>query len=308
MNVSVVIPVLNEESNVEAITTVIAQIIPNQFNWDILFVDDGSTDGTVEQIKQLQQKGLPVSCLVLSKNYGHQAAIQAGIYHSSADVVITMDGDLQHPPAEIPRMLKAYTQGAEIVHMVPNNAKRAETKPFYKLFRLIANRDYVPVGSDFRLMSRRIVNIIKEIPEQQKIIRALSTSLGFDQKIIYYDQPERASGRASYTWMGRVDMAVGLVFNYTTFPLKLVFYTGLTIAPISFCFGVGHVITKLILGDQITPGFTDIIAWLLFLSGTILLAIGIIGKYLENILIQVTRRPQFLVKEVITGPNKDTQD
>lgn len=303
---AIIVPVMNETNNIRPLTERVASVMATEGvkNWEITFVDDGSTDTTLEKILALHLEGFPVGYLSLSRNFGHQRALEAGLTHADADVVITMDGDLQHPPEEMTAMLAAWREGAEIVHMVPEKAIRQETEPFYRFYKLISDNGYVSVGSDFRLMSRRVVNLINQIPEQRKVIRALSTSLGFEQRILHYQQPHRLHGSSTYGMVQRINMAINLVFNYTTFPLKLVFYAGLIIAPISFCFGVGHIITKLIFGNQVTPGFTDIIVWLLFLSGSILLAIGIIGKYLENILVQVVRRPSYVVKDVLVAKQK----
>lgn len=298
MLVQVVIPVHNEAENIEALVSRLDKVFAGlpDVQPSYLFVDDGSNDHTLDKIMICAEKGSPAGYLELSRNYGHQAALEAGIVNADGDVVITLDGDLQHPPEEIPNMLKAYAGGYDIVHMVPNKAVRGYTRGFYRFFKLISNSGHVPVGSDFRLMSRRVVEVIKNIPEQGKIIRVLSTSLGFRQQVLNYQQDKRHAGSASYSLVSLFFLALNMIFNYTTFPLRLVFYSGLILAILSFLFGAAQLIMKLMHGSAIVTGYTDIIVSLTFLSGSILLAIGIIGRYLESILEQVRQRPSFIVK------------
>jgi len=306
--VTVVCPVHNEAENVEPLARRLREVARGLagYRLDVLFVNDGSTDDTLSAILGLREKGWPIGFVDLSRNFGHQAAIDAGLRTAQGDLVITMDGDLQHPPEEIPRMLAtSEKEGADVVQMVrrsPSRGKKgALSLTFYRTFSKLAHSQLTPNAADFRLLSRRVVDALLRIPEREKFWRGLIPTLGFRQVCLDYNEAERAAGTASYDVAASWRLAQKAVLDFSTVPLRLVFWGGLGLAVLSFAFGVGHVIVKLVAWHSVAPGFTDLIVATLFLSGTILAALGVLGRYLIMILEQLRGRPSFLVSEEVQG-------
>ncbi len=302
---TIVVPVHNEQDNVEAVVREVAAAVARVDNWRVglLFVDDGSRDETVARIEALRP-GAPIAvgCLQFSRNFGHQAALQAGLLHARGDAVLSMDGDLQHPPEYIPQMLAACDAGADVVQMIRDRPatgiKGALSKAFYQAFARWAHADIVPDASDFRLLSRRVVDVLSEIPEREKFLRGLLPTLGFKRVDIRYREALRTAGRPSYTFARSLRLASKALFDFSTLPLKFIYNFGVGLAVISFLGGVGHIAKKLLMSESVVPGFTDIIVSLLFLSGCILISLGVIGRYLLLILDQVRGRPAFVVRSI----------
>lgn len=303
--VSIVIPARNEAPNIVILLTRIKAVFDVLPEWtlEVLWIDDGSTDHTKQLIQGLQAEYSWLILIALSKNYGHQAALEAGLMHAKGEVIISIDGDCQHPPEMIPQMLQAYIQGAEVVQMIRNNPVKGMkgffSRAFYKAFSMLTNTYIVEGGADFRLMSYRIIEIIKLIPEREKFLRALLPSLGFKQVQLAYKEGDRHAGTPSYTFKRSFKLARKALFDFSTLPLRVVFYAGLALAVLSFIGGCIHIMVKLLDGGSVTPGFTDIIVSILFLSGCILGSVGIIGRYIQLILDQLRGRPNFIIEEIV---------
>jgi glycosyltransferase involved in cell wall biosynthesis len=305
----VVVPVHNEADNLAELVKRLQAVAGQLHRWeiDVLFVDDGSTDASVEKIREIRAGGIPVGYIRLSKNFGHQAALCAGMEQALGDAVITMDSDLQHPPEEIPRMLDAHEEGADVVQMVRTDSADAKAGKgffstwFYRTFNRMSDTRIVPNAADFRLMSRPVVDALLRIPEREKFLRGLIPSLGFRQVSLEFHEAERLHGMPSYSFRMSFRMARKALFDYSTLPLRFVFWFGMTIAIVSYFFGMGHFIYKLLNWNKVVPGFTDIITAIFFLSGAILASVGIVGRYLMMILDQVRHRPAFIVMEQVSG-------
>lgn len=305
----VVIPVHNEVESLAAVVDRLQTVAKLLVRWEmeVLFVDDGSTDASVEKIREIRASGIPVGYIRLSRNFGHQAALCAGMEHAFGDVVITMDSDLQHPPEEIPRMIEAYENGADVVQMVRTDTADVHAGKgffstwFYRTFNHLSDTRIVPNAADFRLLSRRVLDVLLQIPEREKFLRGLIPSLGFRQVALEFHQAERLHGSPKYSFRMSFRMARKALLDYSTLPLRFVFWFGMTIAVVSFLFGTGHFIYKLLDWNEVVPGFTDIITAIFFLSGAILASLGIVGRYLMMILDQVRHRPPFIVMEQVQG-------
>ena len=306
-NLTVVIPVHNEAANLRSLVDRLCAVAAHLSGWDLilLVVDDGSTDHTIAILDELRVEGRPVGYLRLSRNFGHQAALDAGLAAAGGEAVITMDGDLQHPPEDIPQMIEAYERGADVVQMVRNQTAPGQkgfwSRLFYRVFSMLSQTDIIPNAADFRLLSRRVVEVLSRIPEREKFLRGLIPSLGFRQTVLQFEEGRRHEGDPSYNFVRSFRLARKALFDFSTVPLRLVFWLGMTLAVASFCWGVGHIIKKLVAWESITPGFTDIITSILFLSGCTLAAVGVLGRYLIVILEQVRGRPQFIVMERVEG-------
>lgn len=301
---TVVAPVHNEAENVGVLVQRICSASePLEDEWDvrILLVDDGSSDQTLARVDAMRREGYPVGYVKFSRNYGHQAAICAGMTHAGGDAVITMDGDLQHPPEQIPRMVRAFEDGADVVQMVRSDpsggSKGILSRGFYAFFNHVAETKIVPNASDFRLLSRAVVDVVVRIPEREKFLRGLVPSLGFNQVQLEFDEAQRLHGTPSYSFAKSLRLARKALFDYSAAPLKAVFYLGLSMALISFVVGFCHVIVKLMYWHDVTPGFTDTITAIFFLSGCVLASIGILGRYQMMILEQLRGRPAWVVQK-----------
>jgi polyisoprenyl-phosphate glycosyltransferase len=302
---TIVVPVHNEAENVPALVQEVARATAGIQGWTlgILFVDDGSSDETVAVIEKLRPAApIPLGCLRFSRNFGHQAALEAGLLHATGDVVISMDGDLQHPPADIPRMLEAYDTGTDVVQMIRGRPsvgiKGFLSRRFYRFFATWAHADIVPDASDYRLMSRRVIEVLRKIPEREKFLRGLLPTLGFKRSDLRYEEGVRTAGQPSYTFKRSLRLASKALFDFSTLPLRFIYGFGMTLAVVSFLWGIGHIIKKLLTTESVVPGFTDIIVSLLFLCGCILVSLGIIGRYLMLILDQVRGRPPYVVSSL----------
>jgi polyisoprenyl-phosphate glycosyltransferase len=300
---TVVVPLHNEAENVEELVRrACAALAPEAGRWalDLLLVDDGSTDATMERIEALRAQGWPVGYLQFSRNYGHQAAIEAGLHHAEGDVVVTMDGDLQHPPEELPRMLRAFEHGADVVQMVreerAGGSKGIFSTWFYRLFNRISHTRLVPNASDFRLLTRQVIEVLLRIPEREKFLRGLIPSLGFRQVQLEFGEAARLRGTPSYDLRRSLRLARRAIFDYSDAPLQAVFYLGGLMAAASFLVGLGHVVKKLLYWEEVTAGFTDIITAIFFLGGCTLVALSIVGHYQHIILEQLRGRPAWIVR------------
>ena len=303
----VIIPVHNEADNlvalVKGLETAAGQL--KRWNMEILFVDDGSSDVSVQKMQEIRASGTPIGYICLSKNFGHQAALCAGLEHARGDAVITMDADLQHPPDEIPRMVEAHERGADVVHMVRTNADGVGRGLFstwaYGVFNELSATRIVPNAPDFRLIGRRVLDVLVRIPEREKFLRGLIPSLGFRQTALEFKQADRLHGTPTYGYGMSLRMARKALFDYSTVPLRFVFWLGVTMSILSFVLGTGHFIWKLLHWNLVVPGFTDLITAIFFLSGCILASLGILGRYLMMILEQVRGRPPFVIADQVQG-------
>ena len=301
----VIVPAHNEEANLEALVRQVCAVEVDGWETELLIVDDGSSDGSLATLKELRATGWPVGFLSFTRSFGQQAALEAGLLEADGDAVITMDADLQHPPSEIPRMVAAHEAGADVVQMVRDRAAPGTRGIFSRLFYWTLAQS-VPVevvsgASEFRLISRRVLDAIKRIPESGKLFRTLIPSLGFPQVHLQFAEAERVAGTPVFTFTSSFRVAARTIFSYSTLPLEVVFWMGLILAVISFGVGLGHVIVKLLWWDEIHPGFTDVITAIFFLSGCILLSVGILGRYLMIALEQIRGRPTFVVRERATS-------
>ena len=305
----VVIPVHNEAGNLDILVTRLRAAAGCLPNWDVelLFVDDGSTDSSAQKLREIRASGIPIGYARLSRNFGHQAALCAGMEMAIGDAIVTMDSDLQHPPEEIPRMVDAFERGADVVQMVRSDptcqgaGKGLFSTWFYRAFNNLSDTRIVPNAADFRLMGRRVLDVFVRIPEREKFIRGLVPSLGFRQVSLEFEQADRLHGRPSYTFRASLRLARKALFDYSTVPLQFVFWLGMSMSILSVCFGMAHFLKKLIDPKDVGPGFTDLITAMFFLSGCTLASLGIVGRYLMMILEQVRGRPPSVIMDHVHG-------
>ncbi len=301
-SIDIVVPVFNEEACIQAFyERTRAAIAGLPYAFRILFIDDGSRDRSAELCLALSRVDPRVGLLRFSRNFGHQAALTAGLDNADADAVITMDADLQHPPEKLPDFIHAWEQGAEIVSGVRANAvtsawKRTTSSFFYRFINRISPHMITPDSPDFRLFDAKVVAAIRRVREQSRFLRGIYAWVGFRQAQIPYEEAERVAGTTHYSTFDMLLFALRAVLSFSRTPLRLAIYLGLIVSGLAFAFGVYAVIMNLVF-HRVVPGWTSLAVLVSFLSGVQLFTLGVLGEYLGQVLEEVKRRPLYLVAE-----------
>jgi len=301
---SVVIPVFNEEENLELLHRRLSKVLQHSWeDYEIIFVDDGSRDKSLEIMSGLRTTDPKVKVISFSRNFGHQMAITAGIDYTSGDAVIIMDADLQDPPEVIPQLIEKWREGYDTVYAIRESRKdpilkRAIAFAFYRLFKRMSEVDVPVDAGDFRLMSRRVVDILRNMPERNRYLRGLASWVGFSQASISYARDERYRGERKYTLWQSAKLAVDGITSFSHFPLRLVTNLGLVVSLAGFLYGAIIIILGLFFG-RVVPGWTTLMAAVIFLGGVQLIVVGVVGEYIGRIYVEVQQRPLYLIKQKI---------
>jgi dolichol-phosphate mannosyltransferase len=303
--ISVVVPMFNEEAGAAECVKRLTQVLEGMpFRYEIIFVNDGSRDRTLENLKAQKSANPNIKIVDLSRNFGHQLAITAGIDLAQGDAVIVIDGDLQDPPELFPEMAAKWQEGYDVVH-AKRRKREGETtfklltaKIYYRLIREIAHVD-IPVDvGDFRLMSRRAVDALKSLREKHRYIRGMVAWLGFNQTTVEYDRSARFAGQTHYPLSRMLSFSwIGLT-SFSIVPLRLATFCGLLSALAGFLYGIYALIVKYVFHTAII-GWTSIVILILLLGGIQLLCLGIIGEYVGKLYEESKNRPLYLVKDII---------
>lgn len=309
---SIVIPLYNEQENVhELYKRLISASALWKEDFEIVLIDDGSYDETFSIVKKYCEQDMRIRCVKLSRNFGHQAAITAGIKNAKGDAVIIMDGDLQDPPEELPRFLEKWREGYHVVYAIRTKRKESFLKrwaysTFYRLLKMISNIDIPLDSGDFCVMDRKVVNVLnKEMLEHSRFVRGLRAYAGFKQVGVEYERQERAAGEVKYTFRKLVRLAIDGLLDFSTFPLRIATYIGFFIAFLAFFIGLFIVIHRIfdfkILGyaPTDTPGLATLGVGVFLLGGLIMMMLGVIGEYLGKIYFEVKGRPFYIIEEIV---------
>lgn len=301
-DLSVIIPVYNEQGGIaELYTRLTASVQQITQNYEFIFINDGSKDASLIQLIELSKKDNRVYFINLSRNFGHQIAVSAGLDYCRGKVIVIIDGDLQDPPELIPKMYERYQEGFEVVY-----AKRAKRKGetwfkkvtaklFYRLMVRITNVD-IPIDTgDFRLMDKKIVDYLKMMPEQNKFLRGQIAWLGFNQTYVEYERDERKYGTTGYPLSKMIRFALDGITAFSDKPLSLVTQAGVIVSFIAFCFILSALYGHYILDKTIT-GWTSLFVSIMFIGGIQLISIGIIGLYISRINKNIINRPLYLIQ------------
>ena len=302
-SLTVVVPVLNEEAGLAEFHLRLMMALQElQITHEILYVDDGSTDGTEAQLKSLQRCHACVSIAKLSRNFGKEAAMTAGLQLAKGQAVVIIDADLQDPPELIGQMVDAWRQGADVVSMRRRSRageswfKEASAFAFYRVFNALADVHMPADVGDYRLLSRRVVNAINQLPERNRFMKGIFAWVGFRTVTIEYDRHARAEGESKWPYRKLWRFAVEGITGFSVAPLKLATYTGVVSSLLSFGYAALFLIKTLLVGEAV-HGFPTLIVSILLLGGLQLMAIGILGEYIGRIFLESKRRPLFLLDE-----------
>jgi polyisoprenyl-phosphate glycosyltransferase len=299
--VSLVIPTYNEEDVLQLTYARIVQTMETLgVRWSITFVNDGSTDGTLAALERMYARDPRVSYVALARNFGHQAALAAGLSHADGNVVITMDADLQHPPELIALMLAAWRRGFDVVHTRKlatrdlSPVRSLVTRVAYKLIRRVADTRIVEQASDFRLMDRDAVDAVKNLPERSRLYRGLTPWIGFRQAVVPFTADVRQAGSSQYGFRQLLSLFSRSFFDFSRAPLQC----GLLIGgvAIALCFTyLAYVLAAFLFGHSVPPGYVTLVFTVVFLSSVNLFFAGILGVYVARIYDEVRGRPTYVV-------------
>lgn len=303
MKTSIIIPIFNEEGNINKLYQRLKSVLKNiDSDIEYIFINDGSKDNSIHLIKSLAEEDSDVKYINFSRNFGHQIAVTAGLDRSSGDRIVIIDADLQDPPELIIDMFNKMNEGYEVVY-AKRKARKGESwlkkftaKMFYRILKAITSVN-IPVDTgDFRIMDRKIVDALKDMPEQQKFLRGQISWIGFNQTYIEYERDERYAGETGYTYKKMIRFALDGITSFSNFPLKFASICGFVVSGIAFIVMIYALYSRFISKDYI-EGWTSIIISVLFLGGIQLISIGIIGEYISRLSSNVRNRPLYIIRE-----------
>jgi glycosyltransferase involved in cell wall biosynthesis len=307
LTLSVVIPVYNERAVLPVLYRRLRAVLdPLSIGYELVMVDDGSRDGSGDYLVGLATEVPLVKAVRLSRNFGKEAALTAGLAHARGAAVVILDADLQDPPELIPKMLDAWRSGADVVCMRRRNRagetwlKRTSAHIFYRLLNRISDLDIPEDTGDFRLLSRRAVNALERLHERKRYMKGLFAWIGFPTQVIEYDRAPRAAGTSKWSYIGLLSLAFEGITSFSVAPLRVAIGIGLITALAGILFGLWIVAKTLIQGDPV-PGYPSLIAVLTFLGGVQLISIGLLGEYVGKIYFEAKQRPVYLVRDVVHG-------
>ena len=305
LKVSIVIPVYNESGVIEQThLKIVAVLNALPYECSVYYVDDGSADGTGAAIKAIAAQDARIRPVYLSRNFGHQAALTAGLDLADGDVIISMDGDGQHPPEMLAQMIELVRQGYDIVQAQRIEAdsslsfKRVSSNAFYSLLNRISGTHVQSGAADFRALSRQALDALKSMPEYHRFLRGMIVWMGYKSVILPYDEPRRVAGKSKYSLGKMLRLASDAIFSFSLMPL----YIGLSVGGMFLILALAQILYVLLLWftgqyDRIVPGWSSLMAVMLIASGIIMILLGFIGVYVGYIFQQVKGRPVYLLKK-----------
>lgn len=300
---SLVVPMFNEAGNLDGLFDRLAQVMADLGDsYEIVCVDDGSRDDTVARALEHRRRDPRIKVVELSRNFGKELALTAGLRHTSGQAVVMIDADLQHPPEVIKDMMREWRQGFEMVIAVRRHrddesaVKRLAAKVFYEVFGRVSEVRLPPGAGDFRLLDRKVVKVLNAMPEHARFMKGLYAWVGFRQTIIPFDVAERSHGETKFNLFRLWRLAIDGITSFTSVPLKVWTFMGMLVASFALLYGLLFIIKTLILGIDV-PGYPSLIVAITFFSGVQLISLGVIGEYLGRVFAEVKNRPLYVVRE-----------
>ena len=298
--VSIVVPVYNEEDNIAHFVQSVEKVMETlPYAYEILFIDDGSRDRSREILREMGERDPRVQSIFLARNAGHQVALTCGTDHANGDAVITMDGDMQHPPELLPVLLAKWEEGYEIVQTVRLTTegaslfKRLTSKYYYRLLNAMTDVEIQEGGSDFRLMDRKAVLALRRYHEHARFIRGIVGAMGFRKTTVEFVAPERFAGQSKFSLHKMISFALDGILAYSVQPLRAAFYVGICSALLAVLLFL-HVLYETLRGETVA-GWSTIVVCSLFFGGMQMMMLGVCGEYIARILQEVKNRPLYLI-------------
>jgi len=309
--IAIVIPAYNEEDNVEIAYKRLKEVLDStNYDYELIFVDDGSKDNTLSKLLELYEKDKKVKVISLSRNFGKEIALSAGLDYVDADAVIPFDVDLQDPPEVIPKLIAKFEEGYDVVNAVrikregETFLKRFTSKAFYKIINILSDIEIPQDVGDFRLISKAALNAVKQIRERKRFMKGIFAWVGFKTTSVYYERAPRYAGKTKWNYFKLINLAIEGITSFSIAPLRLASLLGLFVSFVAFLYAMWIIIQKLVYGNPV-KGYPSIMVVILFLGGVQLITIGIIGEYVGRIYEEVKQRPLYIVKKIWDKDNKD---
>ena len=303
--VTILIPCFNEEESLSALYEALRQLMDGQtaYAWEVLMVNDGSSDHTIDLIRQFRQRDERICYVNLSRNFGKENAMLAGFDYASGDCMVIMDADLQHPPTVVPDMLRLWEEGYEDVYArritrgKESWLRRRFTLLYYKMLQHSTRAEVLQNVGDFRLLDRKCINALRQLRETQRYTKGMYSWIGFRKHEVWFEQGDRMAGQSKFNFSRLLNLAIDGVTSFTTSPLRMATYLGLFVSMVAFLYMCYILITTLVWGDPVA-GYPTMMTVILFLGGVQLLSLGIIGEYLGRIFYETKGRPVYVVSDV----------
>jgi len=303
--ISVVIPVFNEQENIDELHSRLVKVLGSDKNYELLFVDDGSDDLSAGVVRRIQRNDSAVKLLSLSRNFGQQAAIAAGLDYSRGRAVIILDSDLQDPPEVISEMINRWRDGARVVCAVrrgrkENLIKRGAYHAFYRTYRALSVVEIHLDSGDFCLLDRTVVDHLKSLPERNRFLRGLRSWVGFEQVVVLYERGPRNAGKTKYSWGRLIRLALDGIFSLSSFPLRVASYAGV----LTCLGGLGYLAFAVVshfINQRVPVGWTSTVALILLLGGMQLILLGVLGEYVARVYDETKQRPLYIVESFSDG-------
>ncbi len=310
-NITVIVPVMNEEESIPLfLSEFFLRTDTVAADFDFLFIDDGSTDGTIKVLQAAHVRDARVNFIKLSRNFGKEAAMTAGIDHVTTDAAIIMDVDLQDPPEIISEMVRLWQAGYDTVfgmrvsRLEDTRAKRVTAQMFYKLFNASSHINIPNDAGDFRLISRRVIDALKLLPERNRFMKGLFAWPGYSSVGVPYERPARTVGSTKFNFWKLWNFALDGITSFSTWPLRIWTYVGATVAAISLLYMVFIIMKTIIFGAD-WPGYASIMSAILFLGSLQLISVGILGEYIGRMYIETKKRPAYIIDSKSFSETRD---
>ncbi len=314
--VSVVVPMYYEEEVAEECYKRLKKVLENlnDYDYEIIFINDGSKDKTLSILVNIANENKKVKVISFSRNFGHQCAVTAGLQYVTGDAIVIIDADLQDPPELIPDMLKLWEQGNEVIYG-KRKSREGESKfklltasMFYKTLNALSDVEIPRDTGDFRLVDRKVVDVVNSLPEHNKFLRGLFSWVGFRQTPFEYERKERFAGKTKYPLKKMLKLAKDGIFSFSTKPLKIVGAMGIISMLISILILIYTVLSYIFNWNNLTAGWTSMMVTMTFLGGMILISLWMIGEYIGRIYDETKRRPQYIIERMINIGDSDKKE
>lgn len=304
-SISVVVPIYNEEENLPELERRLSSALTGLgLPYEVIFVNDGSRDRSFQIARSMAEADPHLKVIDLSRNFGHQAALYAGLCRAKGDAVVLIDGDLQDPPEVIPRLVEAWRQGNSVVFAVRQKRKEGWLKrlAYTVYYRILRSISYIPIpldSGDFSLMDRRVVDLLRDMRERNKFLRGLRSWVGFTQTSVVYERDARFAGKSKYSLRKLFRLAFDGLIAYSYVPLRVSFVFGTIVSVASFLLASLYFAQRILSDSPIPQGFTTLAILILFLGGVQLLSVGLLGEYVGRIYDEVKARPEYVERELV---------